>query len=330
MTEGRIVYLQQITRIDTRYRPAVSTHWRQDGYASSIPNPHSPTPAVEQIVPYGLAVGARHRDNPDPRRPDDGISYCTGFTSPTRLPLLYVCRESSNIASAAYELSFGTKDNSATTRFDFEKDTLYIDVKDATPAATWSALSMLWPDMLKIQRLAFRYDLQDTSWDTPWDTPGETRNRFTPEWNFLKRILHDFENVKQLTLVNEDACGTIECGDDVAFTDPRYTKEILDFFSAKRYCVFHDSWVRSCERLTLPWRKNMASLLETANRPINPNRPPGHLDRRILDKGMPEIHTKTLMKQRDLEKFELAKARWQRDARSRKQRQCGHRACQES
>ena len=50
-----------------------------------------------------------------------------GLGSQSSIPLLYVCRESYEVASTYYERAFGSYNSFPQTWFDFKSDTLYLD-----------------------------------------------------------------------------------------------------------------------------------------------------------------------------------------------------------
>jgi hypothetical protein len=320
---GRIVYLQQIRKSEIRCQLREVWETSEDPVEFSydpdcccaptalIPGRQRQTcnPALE-IWPdshpdslWGDAVNAHHEAYPGPGCEHRIYHYCTGFTSPSQPPLLYVCREASKVASVTYSLAFGTKRNPPTTRFNFACDTLYIDWKEDDSTGMEVICKLLQPDIRKVKKLAFRYRLGADS---------------------LRQIIGIFENVKQITLVNEDTCREIGLGDDIVWTDPSYTWEILDTFCRKRYCPVLDEWVRVCERMSHPWLEKMDQVIRDVKSR------PGKVNRIWLSNPIPDIQLKTLMTRRYSEQFQMGRARWHRDAKRKvAQRRCGHQQCEE-
>jgi hypothetical protein len=139
-------------------------------------------------------------------------NYLRGFR--TRAPppvLLYVCRESSQVACKYYERVFGTKTTFPEVWFNFEIDTLYLD---------WG-----WP---RENPNVFYYDgwfvaaeLERVQYLALYNQESTMRNhQYECEEELLAVSLKAFPNAKKVTLNGLRPCHTIADSGTLVFTNP--------------------------------------------------------------------------------------------------------------
>lgn len=119
-----------------------------------------------------------------------------GFDTGVPIPsLLLACHESFRVASKVYTKSFSALGSIAQTYFNFELDTLYLDLR--TEAAGVEAIVqdvlpyMCQDELAKVEKLAINRDLLT-----------ETMGSFE---NYLACILFFFSNVKTVYLISDSA-----------------------------------------------------------------------------------------------------------------------------
>ncbi|CZR62991.1 uncharacterized protein PAC_12888 [Phialocephala subalpina] len=150
----------------------------------------SPKFHVFTQLPKELRVLIWEAAMPDPRVIHLRYQGDRGLKSRTPVPtLLFVCRESFEVMSRYYTKSFGTVLWSASTWFNFQKDTLYIDNQ------LKKHLPYLYLDTIHVQNLAIYSEASRTEGLYRWG------DHHMPMELLLHKALRLFPNVQKLTII---------------------------------------------------------------------------------------------------------------------------------
>jgi hypothetical protein len=135
---------------------------------------------------------------------EPGIDYgpecqCCGFHSACPPPvLLFVCRESFDVACRFYSRAFGTENALATTWFDFERDILYIDWNSLGARADFHLSDLGYVDAGRVKHLAL-FDALTAFWNGGLGHDDQTEYEDYEQW--ICDVLRVFCNLKKLTIV---------------------------------------------------------------------------------------------------------------------------------
>jgi hypothetical protein len=145
----------------------------------------------------------------DTRKAENYFRFITRAPPPV---LLYVCRESFEVASRHHPRVFGTAYSPPTVSFNFQKDTLYLDWAFPGPSLRnpYELKDFSWVELAKVRYLAVECD-EDYAEALGFENTEE----------FLAMVLGYFPSLEKLTISSVDAYHSIEDSGDLVFMKPR-------------------------------------------------------------------------------------------------------------